>query len=359
MHEAIETQLRQAVEVSPSDDGLRWLDQRVAEIIARPRPTAGRMPRLRTFLRPLAVIAGVRGPDRDRRRGDGPPRTDRGYEPWLADGVGPGGGPGATTDEGRNDADTRASVCGQQPGDGLPVGRGPRARRIPPEQGARTSLGAPGFAVRTTASLPGAQPQAAIETDVAAIVQAWGPPEAVAGTYELTIDCLEIDASDRRHSPVESRCPIPGGSRSTCRPRPGAVMRDAGAATVEGATLTLTELRVTPAMVAYRIALRVAGHAIDDWTTMDKTVRRGDDAFTTNDGYHVTQDPADQGPNGDENEFSTGAGSAPGRRDLGDRDSTRSGTWPRGRHRGSLAQGSLDIRGGRPVGDQVGFPEQS
>ena len=86
-------------------------------------------------------------------------------------------------------------------------------------------------------------------------------------------------------------------------------MRDAATATVEGATLTLTELRVTPTMVAYRIALRVAGDDIDHWTTTTATVRRGDDVFATNSDYHVTQDPAEQGPNGDVNEFSTSSGS--------------------------------------------------
>ena len=141
-------------------------------------------------------------------------------------------------------------------------------------------------------------------------MQAWGPPEAVAGTYELTIDCLEIAR------------PTDGLSCSELLPDPwrfafglsaptGTVVSDATALTVEGATLTLTELRVTPTMVAYRIALRVAGHDIVYWTTMDQTVRRGDVSFTTTDGYHVTQDPADQGPNGDENECSTSTGSDP------------------------------------------------
>ncbi len=99
-------------------------------------------------------------------------------------------------------------------------------------------------------------------------------------------------------------------------------------------------------------------HDIVYWTTMDQTVRRGDDLFTTTDGYHVTQDPADQGPNGDENEWSTSAGSDP-----------TAGTWEfeiheisylaRGATEPVLAQGSLEVRGGHPVGDQVGFLEQS
>ena len=58
MHDEIETQLLRAVTVSPSDDGLRWLDKRIAEIVARPRPTrVWALPRVRNLLRPLAVVA--------------------------------------------------------------------------------------------------------------------------------------------------------------------------------------------------------------------------------------------------------------------------------------------------------------
>ena len=126
-----------------------------------PRPTAGAMPSIADLPSPAGGRRGVRGPDRDRRRGDEPPRTDRGYEPWLADGMGPGGGPGASTDEGRHDADTRASVRGPQPGDGLPVRRGPRVSGSHWGRAARTSPGVPSFAVRMTRRLPGAQPPAA------------------------------------------------------------------------------------------------------------------------------------------------------------------------------------------------------
>ena len=59
MHDAIETQPSATPSRSRlSEDGLRWLDQRVAEIIARPRPPrAWALPRFRTFIRPLAVVA--------------------------------------------------------------------------------------------------------------------------------------------------------------------------------------------------------------------------------------------------------------------------------------------------------------
>ena len=91
----------------------------------------------------------------------------------------------------------------------------------------------------------------------------------MAGTYELTIDCLEIA---RPTDDLSCSQPLPEPWRFTFDlPAPtGTVMRDAGAATVEGATLTLTELtgharRWSPT----GSALRVAGHDIVHWTTMD------------------------------------------------------------------------------------------
>jgi hypothetical protein len=37
MHDAIEVRLSEALAVAPSEDGLRWLDERVAQVIARPQ----------------------------------------------------------------------------------------------------------------------------------------------------------------------------------------------------------------------------------------------------------------------------------------------------------------------------------
>jgi hypothetical protein len=149
----------------------------------------------------------------------------------------------------------------------------------------------------------------AIETDVAAIVQGWGPPAATTGAYELTIACLEIarptdgmQCSQPLADPWRFKFDLPAPT--------GTVVTDVGASTVAEATLTLTELRITPTMVSYRIGLHVADTDVANWQTTTATVHRGGDAFVTNSDYHVTQDAADQGPNGDENEFSTSAGPA-------------------------------------------------
>ncbi len=310
MHDEIEAQLRNALAVSPSDDGLRWLDQRVAEIVARPRPTrAWAMPRSRTVLRPLAVIAAfvvltgtvVGAMGLLERTVDTSPGWRTAWDAAEVLSLRQTKGDTTLTLErayvDRNQVMVFLSVEGLKSADPTAAGR--------PDISWSAGLRGPDDQQLAWSTAAGA-----FETDVAAIVQAWGPPAGVAGTYELTIDCLEI-ARPTEDLSCSEPLPDPWLFAFDLPVPIGTVMRDAGASTVEGATLTLTELRVTPTTVAYRVGLRVAGHDIVYWTTMDQTVRRGDVAFATNDGYHVTQDPADQGPNGDENEFSTSAGSEP------------------------------------------------
>ena len=315
MHDAIETQLRQAVEISPSDDGLRWLDQRVAEIIARPRPTrAWALPRSRTFLRPLAVVAAlvvvtgtvVGAMGLLERTVDTSPGWRTAWDRAQVLALREKKGDTTLTLErayvDRNQVMVFLSVEGLSSADASGSGR----------QDVEWSAALRGPGHRQLAWTTGT---GAIETDVAAIVQAWGPPVATAGTYELTIACLEIV---RPTDGTSCSAPLadPWRFEFDLLAPSGIVVDMAVAATVEGATATLTELKVTSTMVSYRIALRIAGTDIDDWQTTNATVRRGGDEFTTNSAYHVTQDPSTQGPTGDVNEFSTTAGS-----------DTTAGTW--------------------------------
>ncbi len=168
------------------------------------------------------------------------------------------------------------------------------------------------------------------ETDLSAYVQTWwlapGGPALVAGTWELTV------TSDGGMNPgictvgaLDPECASPradGMIDSTWRfefelPKPTGTVVSADVSDTEGqATVTLTELRVSPTMITGRIALRVAGSTVAYWLTDDGSwwstngsLRHGGTSYTFGYGYHVAQDPQDQGPNGDEFEFNTIAGS--------------------------------------------------
>jgi hypothetical protein len=57
-----------------------------------------------------------------------------------------------------------------------------------------------------------------------------------------------------------------------------------------------------------RIALRVDGSTVDHWNTRDAVFRRGAASYAATSATHVTRDPRDRGPNGDENDFAAVAG---------------------------------------------------
>jgi hypothetical protein len=123
----------------------------------------------------------------------------------------------------------------------------------------------------------------------------------------LTIDCIEI-ARPTDGLFCGRQMADPWTFDFTLPAPTGTVVSPGAASTLGVATLTLSELRITPTMISYRVALSVDGTEIDHWTTTTATLRRDDLVFATNGDYHVTQDPGAQGSFGDENEFSTAAG---------------------------------------------------
>ena len=135
-----------------------------------------------------------------------------------------------------------------------------------------------------------------IETPVAAIVEAWGPPEAIAGTYELTIDCLEI-AGDRPYDEVMCPEPLADPWRFVFDlPAPsGAIVDEVSRQTVGDATVSLIELRVSETMLTAKLALTVAGADATSWSADAGPVFRHDgDAITSNSTVHLTIDPKDR-----------------------------------------------------------------
>jgi hypothetical protein len=165
---------------------------------------------------------------------------------------------------------------------------------------------------------------------LSAVGNVWeGAVTPVAGTWMLTFTAVGYNGSGF----VPGECTV-GNTDPACLNPPANAMVDgawrfefelpAPAGTVvtpnvsvtQGqATLTLTELRITPTMVTSRIALRVTGSDVVDWQP-NISIRRGDTTYISNSSYHVTQDPNSQGPNGDVNEFLTISGA-----------DVASGTW--------------------------------
>ena len=337
-HDEIEARLLRAFELSPSEDGLRRLDQRVARAIAQPTaiPYRGGQTR-RMILRPLlllaafvlltgAVVGGARLLDQIFESSGAPGwriAWDRAEQLDLT-----------ATDAGVTITLVRAyadlnqvlvgfTVEGLEPapvsdsGESAPIEwraalRDPSGRT---EQEWTNSLGG------TYRDEPG----------LAAVVKTWeGAVTPMAGTWELIFTSVGYNSGGL----VPGECNV-GATDPQCVSPPPSAMVDgtwqfefelpapAGTLlspnltkTVGGATLTLTELRISPTMVTARIALRVAGGSVADWGPAigwgpwvhSVSIRHDGTEHPSNSSYHVTQDPDAQGPDGDVNEFYTIAG---------------------------------------------------
>lgn len=332
VYEDIETRLRRAVAVAPSEDGLRWLDERVGRLMAAPAVTRRRgAPTFRTFLRPLALVAAfavVTG--------------TVGAAMGLLDGVVEGSGPGLRT------AWDRAEILGIRQTDAGVTITLERAYAdlnqvvvgftVEGLEAAPTSSAGERAPVEWVADLRDPSGRPADEwatsrlgrgtdvTDLSAVLHAWeGRTAPVAGTWELTVTSVGYGAGSFSDGictveATDPACASPGPDSmvdGTWRftfdlPTPaGTVVSPDVTDTAGPATVTLTELRVTPTMITSRLALRVAGSTVTSWGTASYRLSIRDDStsYTSDRSYHVTQDPSDQGPNGDENELLTTAGS--------------------------------------------------
>jgi len=332
----IETRLLRAVAVEPSEDGLRWLDQRVADVAAGPVAVPRRgisFPRL--MLRPVLVLAAF-------LLLAGAVAGGMGLLDQLFQSSVPGWRTGwdraeqldlQQTDAGvtitleRAYADLNQVLVGftvagldaaplTDHGDAVPLEwraelRDPTGRSL--EQWA-TSLGGSTIA----------------DASLSAVVNVWeGAVTPMAGTWELTFSSVGYNSGGF----VSGECTA-GNTDPACvnppvnamvdgiwrfefaLPAPtGTVVTPNVSVTQGQATLTLTELRITPTMITSRIALRVDGSTVADWHP-NISIRRGDTTYTSHSSYHVTQDPNSQGPNGDVNEFLTISGA-----------DVASGTW--------------------------------
>jgi len=327
----IETRLTRALAVMPSEQSVHALDQRVARAMAAPAATHRPWARSRrSFLRPLALVAAfvfltgtaigavnllerTVGSDPtwrtawDRAEVLGLVQTDAGLTLTLERAYADvnqvmifmtveGLGLPSTSDGGRAAIDWTGEL------------RDPSGRQL-----TATTIGGEG----------------AVEPDISAVLQTWvGAPDPMAGTWELIVTSAGYAGGGMvpgicTVGATEPECVNPPADamvHGTWRfqfdlPKPvGAIASTAVSGTVDGATITVTELRVSPTMISARLALLVNGTSVAYWGTShdfmsEMSIRHGGTTFVPNSSYHVTQDPADRGPNGDENEFYVEVGS--------------------------------------------------
>jgi hypothetical protein len=304
--EEIETKLLRAVEVTPSADGLRWLDQRVVRAMAAsPAMDRRGLFTRRVLLRPLALVAafvlltGAVGAAInliDRLVDESTPGWRTAWERaeilWIRQ-----------TNAGLTLTLERAYVDLNQVVLGIAV----EGLDAPP-----TPIGGDNVdhILSWVTELRGpdgwapdpARPNSSgrvIETDLSAFLLTFDAPPAVAGAWELTVTSVGYGATpDGMVDGIwrfEFELPQPEGT----------VLSVNSTDTVDGATLSLSELRVTPTAIGARIALNVAGETVAYWspgTGLKDAVRHGGSSYEIAEETLFATTP-------DVNEYRTSAGS--------------------------------------------------
>jgi hypothetical protein len=310
----IETRLLRAVEVAPTEDGLRRLDERVARAMAAPvaMHRGGPFTR-RMLLRPLALVAAfvlltgavVGGMGLLERTASLTPGWRTAFDRAEILGI-------SQTDAGltltleRAYADlnqvmvfiTVAGLAPPRSTDGFVTDHlsiSDADLRDPTGRQAYTMTGTD-----------------AAEADLGVALRSFQfqPPVSVAGTYELTIhsigygadgpDCVSPCMSDTIAGTWRFRFELPKPA--------GTVLSPGASDTVGQATLSVTELRVTPSMISARIAMHVGGSPVAYWSFIpsDDDVRHEGTSYGLWSGRHIlVEAPFEEGP---EMEFYTTAG---------------------------------------------------
>ena len=331
----VESRLAQALSFQPSADGLGWLDQRVAQIAAEPAVARRGTPRLRYFLRPLAVVAAF-------VLLTGAVAAALGLLDRIVESSGQPGwhvawdnakrldlsvtDAGVTIKVERAYADVNQVLIGFTVA-GLeaptsPNGPAPFEWRVDIQDPAGQSA----ELWATSSSGMGMD-----ETGLSAVVQTWEgsvPPEA--GTWVLTFTSVGYQGGGF----VPGQCDV-GSTLPECvnpppsdmvdgtwrfefeLPKPiGLVIRTGTSTSVDGSTLSMPELRLSPTMVSATVGVRVADKTILRWTGTKGLVRHAGTSYPFQSSVHLTQDPSQQGPQGDLFRLMTVAGSG-----------SMSGTW--------------------------------
>ncbi len=332
MQDDIETTLRRAVEVTPSEGALLWLDQRLAIVMAQPT-ASGRsgLGNRRWIVRSLAllvalillttaVVAGMGLLDQifeasgspgwqtawDRAERLGIKQTDAGITITLE----------------RAYADLNQVLVGitvEGLGD-APISAHGEPAHVEWEFGLSDPIGRGLDHGEWASSMTGTD--LADASGSASVRFFEGAVTPVAGTWTLTITSVGYNSGGM----VSGECFVGNTDPACANPPPNGMIEGtwtfafelpapAGIALAPGvrdtqgqATLTLTQLRITPTMIAHRIGLRIDGQTVTSWWPNDESLRLGGTAFEGNSGTHITQQLSAQGPAGDEFEFLTSAG---------------------------------------------------
>ena len=351
MREDVATRLLQAVAIDPSEDQLRRLDERVVRAMALPaRATGGS--RREFFLRPLMLalllllIAGAVGAtigllDRMIEQSNAGWRTawDRAEVVGMRE-----TDAGVTVTLERAYADLNQVLVGFTV-EGL--GGSSSVAEAPVEW--RAVITDPsGRAAEDWATSATGRQQA--ETGLSAFIQTWeGGAAQVGGTWVLTFSSIGQPGDGM----VPGQCTVGATDPECVNPPPsgmvegtwtfafelpapaGTVMAPSVAETVDAATVTVTELVISPTMVRAALALRVDGVDVSDWQWLNGTVRHGEVTYAFNASDHLTLGIDDQEAAGDVNQFMAPEGA-----------DDASGTWtfeiPELRY--SLGDGTPEVR---------------
>lgn len=252
-HEPLETRLARALQVNPSADSLSWLDRRIGEVMAE-KTAAQRRPRrlllrvavlLAAFVLLTGAVAAALGLlERTATQGGAGFRaawengevieitqTDAGHEVTLE----------------RIYADVNQVIAF------LSV-RGP-AMVSPDGAAVGTVFLTAGLTDPTGRALEQPYATGAVEPDLAVVVTAWGPPSAEAGSYVLTVSAIEPTGGLADEAPQA----IAGEWRFEFElPEPaGTIVATDASDTDQGVTVSLTELRISPTMIAGRMYLEM------------------------------------------------------------------------------------------------------
>jgi hypothetical protein len=326
----IETRLLRAVAFEPSEDGLRWLDQRVSQTVARPVALPRRgfsFPRL--ILRPVLVIAAF-------LLLAGAVAGGMGLLDQLFQSSAPGWRTAwdraerldlKQTDAGVTIALERAYADLNQ----VLVGFTVEGLEAAPVTGHgepypiewRAELRDPTGRTADQWSTTGTG-TAITDPSLSAVGNFWeGAVTPVAGTWVLTFTAVGYNSGGF----VSGECYV-GNTDPACENPPpnamvdgtwrfefalpapaGTVVSPNVSATQGQATLTLTELRITPTMISARIAMYVGDRPVAYWSFIPSSddVRHGGTSYGLWTGSHILDEaPFEEGP---EMELSTIAGS--------------------------------------------------
>lgn len=331
-HHDIEARLRQALEVSPPEAGGRALDDRVARAMAQPTTAlAWRMGGSRSLWRPLALAAAlalvagtVAGTLNllERITGESTPGVQAAWEAAETVALSQSDA-GVTITLERAYADVNQvavffTVAGLEkvPTDGDDVA---------PLEWTAELVDPAGRSAEEWAVVRGGTE--GNELGLSANVHAWeGPVTPMAGTWTLTFTSIGYNSGfftpgQCDEGSTDPACASAAPSAMTegtwqfvfdLREPAGIVVAAEQTATEGDVTLTVSELRISPTIIAASIALRVDGETVTAWATANEgpvSFEGPAGTYPASTGYHVTQDPADQGPDGDENLFMSGEGS--------------------------------------------------